>query len=441
MNQPNQNFMNQNYNTGHYNNNQSNMIPQYYNNTIINQYTAYQYNNSMVNPQSTTVGSQYPMNVMNTQFQNPMRNSAAANSQMNYNNQFNINNSQLMQNNFTSLSAINMRLSNYSGNTSIIRVLQCLYSIFSEENKISETQFRINNAKQYSNISVPFSSKLFYTLSIIGKNFPDSNNDPQFLNSIQEFRNQASLIEDRYKGIDELEPKMIFCDLFIHTNKEFVNKSNGIDQDIFYQNLLFKDLKDDLLKKLPKSSYPKIYEKIEKFKNNYTSPFVDNFYFILLELTKCNNCQNIIDVKSIFSFFLILKGEINGANVSNLIDDYIRSPSNNGLPYCNQCKGMMKKEYSFLNTPKYLLIDFEGRKLPKYLDNEIDISKYSTSILGPKKYSLYAYITIDNNQKYIEYIKYKNVWYKYSEGNNVDPISNPNNTIFCCPYIAIYKGK
>ena len=70
---------------------------------------------------------------------------------------------------------------------------------------------------------------------------------------------------------------------------------------------------------------------------------------------------------------------------------------------------MIQKYYSFMNTPKYLLIDFERRKL----ENEIDLFTYSMANIDPKKYSLYFYITKDsNNQKYIEYIKNKDDWYK-----------------------------
>ena len=438
--------MYQNYNTGYYNNNQSTIFPQYYNmNPNIDQYTAMvnQYS-TMVNPQYTTVPPQYPMNSMNTQFPNAMMmNSVVLNNQRNLYNQYNMNNSQYMQNNAQSFSATNVRLPTKPGNnTSLIRILQCLYSIL--KIKISSTIFIIKDMIKNKNISVPISLKLFEILNIAGKNYPNQNNDPNFLNSIQELRNQVSLKEARFKGINEIEPKMVFYDLFSLSNQEFVNKSNGTDNDIFYLNQIFKNLKE--LPILPKSSFKKVYDNIDKFSTDFSTPFVDEFYFILLELYKCNNCQNIIKAITNVSFFISLKGEIDGANVTNLLANYIMSPSNNNSNViCNRCNNnnMIQKYYSFMNTPKYLLIDFEGRKLSKCLENEIDLSTYSMTNIGPKKYSLYAYITRDsNNQKYIEYIKNKDDWYKYSEENNAEKLSNPQNINFCLsPYMVIYKGN
>ena len=430
--------MYQNNNTGNYQ-----ILPQYYNmNPNINQYTAMsnQYS-TMTNSQFTTVPPQYPMNAMNTQFPNAMMNSVVLNNQRNLYNQYNMNNSQYMQNNATSLSVANVKLpTNPGNNTSLIRILQCLYSILGI--KVSSTLFIINDMIKNKKISVPISLKLFEILNITGKNYPNYNNDPNFLNSIQELRNQVSLKESRFRGIYEIEPKMVFYDLFSLSNQEFVKKSNGTDNDIFYLNQIFKNLKE--LSILPKSSFKKVYDNIDKFTINFSTPFVDEFYFILLELYKCNNCQKIIKAITNVSFFISLKGEIDGDNVTNLMVKYMMSPSNNNSTICNSCNNnMVQKYYSFMNTPKYLLIDFEGRKLSKYLEDEIDLSAYLMTNIGPKKYRLYAYITKDNNnQKYIEYIKNGNDWYKYSEENIAEKLSNPQNINFCpSPYMVIYKGN
>ena len=94
-----------------------------------------------------------------------------------------------------------------------------------------------------------------------------------------------------------------------------------------------------------------------------------------------------------------------------------------------------------MNTPKYLLFDFQGYiHKTKELELEIDLTNYSMSNLGPKKYNLYAYIREDENKEYVSYINYKNDWYKFFEENNIKKILN-SEISYCYPtYIAIYRG-
>ena len=152
-------------------------------------------------------------------------------------------------------------------------------------------------------------------------------------------------------------------------------------------------------------------------------------------------CGNIIDAKTKVSYFINLDGQKERANISN----FISSPENvsNETKFCYKCNNnsYVKKEYSFFNTPKYLLIDFEGPKNPKKFEDEIDLTIYSMTNVGPKRYNLYAVIA-KSNQKYIAYIKYKKVWYKFYDDSNVQLVIDEEAEITNCssPYMAIYQG-
>ena len=66
---------------------------------------------------------------------------------------------------------------------------------------------------------------------------------------------------------------------------------------------------------------------------------------------------------------------------------------------CQIYAGYGKTEKAFLNTPNYLLIDFEGyTKIGKHLNRKIVLTEYKLTNRGPNKYYLYAFITRNNEQ-------------------------------------------
>ena len=127
--------------------------------------------------------------------------------------------------------------------------------------------------------------------------------------------------------------------------------------------------------------------------------------------------------------------------VSNLINNYISKQDNSEKIYqCEKCyyKGPGKKEKGFINTPNYLLINFEDKRDTNILNYTLDFTSYSIGNIGPKKYDLFAFI-INEYGKYKAYINEKDTWYAYTNENVAEkkaPILNN-----CIPYIAIYKGE
>ena len=404
QNQNSQNISKQN--SGFQNQNNENIVPQYYNNgNIIDQTTEMSYKNT------TIVSSQSP-----TLVQNPMGNPS---------------------------------ILNKSKNTSIIRIFQCLYDVL-KKTIISNYRLLVKlNAQNNKNISI--SLDVLNILAIFIDNFPYQNkNNDDFYNNIQQLRNKISSKDinkentiSRFQGNEEIEPKWVFYGIFKEFNNEFIHKNENNENDIPYNNKIFNGLIEPVC--LPRNSFPKIYKAIETFRNKYSNPFVDFFYFILLLLTKCSKCGKIVDAQSNCSYFIYLNGWIQGAKVSHLIENYINSEKSNETQYCNvcNCKVNVQKVYSFLNTPKYLLIDFEGKnKSSKILETEINLTNYAMSNIGPKMYNLYAVITKnDQNQTYVAYIKYNKVWYKFFDENNVQEGLNEEEITNCLiPYMAIYQG-
>ena len=118
------------------------------------------------------------------------------------------------------------------------------------------------------------------------------------------------------------------------------------------------------------------------------------------------------------------------------------TPNPNQQYKCNKCghDGLGKKEYNFLNTPKYLIFDFEGvEKEKKTLDKVLDLTQYYLSDKEvSKKYDLFAIIICSNDQ-YWAYVKQDDGWYFYTDETNKVKINNVNYNLK--PYIVIYERQ
>ena len=389
-------------------------------------------NNQVQNPLQTVFPGQNNFRRQNSGFQNPnMLNNPISLPYYKENSimmsQVNIPNQQIhpIGNN---LSAVNNPIPLRSKNTSLIRVLQCLY--FATQSHFQSTHFTMNYFLK-GNKYYYYSYQILQFLENLGNNCFTNN----FNNLVEQFRQQLSQIIDKFKGNDEIEPKWVFYYIFKIFNDDFANNN------LAWQNNLINESTEI---NLPQNYLKYIKECITAFKNKYRNTFVDNFYFILLTITQCKNCYNIIDIKCNNSYFIELPANCY-ASISELINNYIFSPNSNGNYYCTYCCSNVYgvKIKSFLNSPKYLILDFADRpKEKKKFDNEIDLTSFIKTDKGPRRYSLYALICIDNEGKFVAYIKYNENWLFYSEVNNSQncsacQIESLNNY---SPYFAIYKG-
>ena len=136
------------------------------------------------------------------------------------------------------------------------------------------------------------------------------------------------------------------------------------------------------MKEIPKEQFPKVYETIDAFKKDYHSPFVNNFYYILLNLVNCPKCFRLLNAEIKDNYGVSSYIPLNGVivdRVSSLLDRYMSKKLG---PYsifnCKNCyyKGPGKDKLVFLNSPRFLLFSFEGEIQTKTLDDSIDLTNY-----------------------------------------------------------------
>ena len=359
----------------------------------------------------------------------------------NYNNNFpnqymnsNYQNIQIPNNFRPTVNQNNIGYMNIFKNSSLVSILQCVYSCFKEGLTMKNLEFTIGlKIKQNKNL---FSFEIYNILKLMSNISSNVNQKNNFVNSIQNFRSKASEYISCLKGNDEIDPLFVFLGLSNYMNNEFRETGN------LYMMTVFND--DLELENLPKNKFPHIYKTINEFKEKNHSPFANLFYYILLNLKKCPNCNSVLEANiyrdSGILCFIPLPGN-KMDKVSNLINNYISKQDNSEKIYkCEECyyEGPGKKEKGFINTPKYLLISFEGNRDINILNPVLDLTNYSIGKIGPKKYDILAFITKEFD-KYKAYIKNEKNWFAYTDENvaeNANPLLDN-----CIPYIAIYEGE
>ena len=316
-------------------------------------------------------------------------------------------------------------------NTSMIRVFQCLYDSIKENIKKIKSKIEFTSMNSFYKKENDFISLDIINL-IVKTNIKeiDKNNKEEMENLVFNLRKKLSLKTQNFSGTEEIEPKIIFRELFQKVNSEFQNNH------IFWVNQIYNNLNE--VKDFPRNDFPEIYKKIDEFKE-CQSPFINKFYFILLDLMKCPNCNNLLCSLPNITYYLSISSSIKG-KISKLINQF---EDNSNQDYeCKKCnyKGKGKKEIAFINTPEYLIIYFEGEEIKeKNLDSLLELSSYKKSEAGPELYSLYAFITKEQDGKYIAYIKNENYWNICSTFNSIEKI-RVESFNYCFPSIAIYKA-
>jgi hypothetical protein len=337
---------------------------------------------------------------------------------------------QIIGQNMMSLSADNLTNIIKPKITSLIRVLQCLYGCFEEIGPINTLYYFIkNNWYMIRNIKI---SLTLVILEILSK---ARNPDYNFIYSVYNLRNKMNVQTNLFPTNEEAEPNLIFFYIFKIINNEYKNN------EIPYNNTIFSGL--ETIEKVPPITVPLILGKIKQFEQK-CSPCYNNFYYFLFEVIKCPRCNSILGINDntiLFYNFLPLQGSFYN-NVSNLIKYAMTKEAINTKQYyicqCGKHRGCGKTEKAFLNTPNYLLLDFEGNiKVGKHLDEIIDLTEYKLTHRGPNKYYLYAFITKYNGQ-YLAFVKEGNLWVLYSD--ETTKMSGPYISFNCIPYYAIYKG-
>lgn len=231
------------------------------------------------------------------------------------------------------------------------------------------------------------------------------------------------------------DPIIIIEELISIFSKEFKEKI------ISYKNFIFSNPNFMINGNLPNFVISKIQEIIKSFQLNYAGPYVDYFYFINTNLIKCGFCKNIINSNNNILFSISIQTGIN-QNLSDLIKYSFNSQLSNNNIQCSNCNtSNLNVEKFFLNSPRYLIIEFENKN-NIILEDSIDLSPYILSNIGPRIYDFFAVICCENiNRKnhYIAGIKKKSNYLLCSD-NSIE-ICGDEVKNYGLPYIAIYKGR
>ena len=212
--------------------------------------------------------------------------------------------------------------------------------------------------------------------------------------------------------------------------------TNTIFDDII--NLNFYPLNSILPLNIP-NVYNSIKNTILSFKDKYKSPFVDNFCFILLNLSRCPRCGNLFGIKEThIGQFLQLDVPNPQNNIINLVNNYFTPKIFTSTRVCQYCKSTGQKAIQnvILNLPNYLFLEFEDKNLV-YFSHQITIPLYNG------KYQSYQYVASIYKRRtstltdFFAVIKTGNGYVLCLEDNIQQcPEATVNSP---CPSLALYK--
>ena len=182
--------------------------------------------------------------------------------------------------------------------------------------------------------------------------------------------------------------------------------------------------------------YNSISQQIFEFKNKYKGPLVDNFYFLILSVSRCSRCNNLFGIRTLVTRFLQLDVKNPQNNILDLINNYFAIQ--NGLKNCNKCGiqvQKMKKLY-LLNAPNYLILELEDKNFINFNSN-IMLSLFNGTLCQYEYVSAIYKLKINGVTDFVAVFKYNNNLFFYSD----DKICScpPNYKNSQCPSLAIFK--
>ena len=242
-------------------------------------------------------------------------------------------------------------------------------------------------------------------------------------------------------GISGIRPIVLFYMMAFIFKDEFFDYFNNVYQNNIFDNAIQNNLFDFNI--IVPMGNPTIFESLKNsimdFKNNYKGPFVDNFYFIIMSVSRCPNCGELFGMRNRLATFLQLDVPNPQNNISQLIYDYFNPKVVHATNKYN-CKcgsqGKANRRLYCLNLPNYLVIEFEDKnninfggdlKIPLF-NGQDGAYLYFAGIYKCKNNDVSNYVTI---------IKNGNNYFLCNE-DRIEQCQ-PNIINSDCPSLAIYK--
>ena len=254
---------------------------------------------------------------------------------------------------------------------------------------------------------------------------------------INEFLNQVFI--NNNSGISGTRPiillYMMTCIFRDEFNKYFNNYQNNIFDNMIQNNFM---VLNNIIPMNNQMIYSSLSQQIFNFKNTYRGPFVDNFYFLVLSVSKCPDCNNLFGIRIQVNQFLQLDVKKPQNNISEIIKDYFFPKIGFGNYKCSNCglQGKKSKRIYCLNLPNYLILEFEDRNSINFNDN-ITLPLVNGQTFTYQYLSgIYKFKNKDATD-FVAVIKNGNNYLFYSDDKAQQC---PNSFINLeCPSLAIYK--
>ena len=302
---------------------------------------------------------------------------------------------------------IKTQIFNYLNNPQLNCSQLVLYSFFQMLNTIQQLEFGQINIANYDQTINDFITKIF-----------DNNNT----------------------GISGARPIILFYMMSSCFKDEFKQYFNNICQNNIYDYIINNNFSifNVILPMNNQDVYKKINEKIFSFKNLYKGPFVDNFYFLLLTLSKCPQCGGLFGISEfVIATFLQLDVPNEMNNITDLINNFFTPKPGTGNYNCIKCgcQGKKLRHKYCLNLPNYLFLELEDKNKINFTD-KIAVPLFNGQFYYYQFYACIYKYKMNDILNFGSVLKVGDAYWNYSD-DRVMPYSS--NIILDCPCLALYK--
>lgn len=288
-------------------------------------------------------------------------------------------------------------------NNKFYTLIQILFNHKKIREIFLESEYWINKIKNANYQSQLVTKNLYSVIQeldeIIKKKLPISTSIEKTLDTFRKnLGNKLVMFSDE---IDEVSIQDILILLLRNLNEEFRNFSS-------WNNNIFKKLNESMIP-FKVNEFPDIYTEINKFKTEYQTIFVDEFYFLIFKKYKCANpnCQNIINCTNTIEYYLTFDmrsytywgGGIQFLSMNNLLLDFEKEKiiENVNQIYCYRCQEAGQNiilTNKLFSTPPTLMIFFENVSENDHFTFEeyINLGNHIITNIGPRSYELFALI-------------------------------------------------
>ena len=241
-------------------------------------------------------------------------------------------------------------------------------------------------------------------------------------------------------GISGARPIILFYMMVNIFKDEFLKNFNDFCQNNIYDYIIQNNFKNfqNLLPLDNQDVLNTINKNIFSFKNQYKGPFVDNFYFIILFLSKCPQCNNLFGISDFqISTFLQLDVPNQENNITDLVNNFFIPKPGTGNYNCKNCGCQGKKlRYKYcLNLPNYLFLELEDKNKINFTD-KISVPLYNGQYCSYQFNACIYKSKINDISSFGMILKMGDSYYRYFDDKIIQYSSNINLDF---PSLALYK--